>query len=238
MTIVVTSTSETTALDIIKRALRLLGVYSTGEDPSAQESTDALGSLNAMLGSVSNGAMVSAKTLDTIALSASVASISVGPSGAVVTDRPVRVRPESYIVLSGVSYPLDVYTLQLYNDIGVKADGGIPEGIYVQPDMPNITVTLWPVPSQAMTLNLWSDKQLASFPTLTTVVSLPPGYEAALPPMLAEEIAPEYELPVPDAVARLASRGRRVLKRTNLQIPSLSLDCPGVGRVADWRSGV
>lgn len=216
----------------------MLGVYATGENPSADESQDALAALNALLAEVSNGAMVYAKTLDVIALAASQTSVTVGPSGTTITARPVNVLPESYIVLSGVSYPLDVFTLQQYNSISVKATSGIPEGIYVQPDMPNITVTLWPVPSQAMTLNLWSDKQLASFPTLTTVVSLPPGYEAALPPMLAEEIAPEYELPVPDAVARLASRGRRVLKRTNLQIPSLSLDCPGIGRVADWRSGV
>lgn len=235
---VVTTLNTTTALDIIKRALRMLGVYSTGEDLSPEESADGLAALNALLGSVSNGGMVSAKTLDSISLSATVASITVGPSGTVVTDRPVRVRPESYISLSGVSYPLDLLTLQQYNLVSVKADSGIPAGIYVQPDMPNITLTLWPVPSQAMTLNLWSDKLLASFPGLTSLVSLPPGYEAALPPMLAEEIAPEYEVPVPVPVAKAAARGRRVLKRTNLQVPTLSLDCPGIGYVADWRTGV
>lgn len=228
----------TTALDLIKRSLRMLGVYSTGEDPSAEESADALAALNALLGSVSNGGMVSAKTLDAISLAATVASITVGPSGTVVTDRPVRVRPESYIVLSGVSYPLEVFTLQQYNSVSVKADSGIPAGIYVQPDMPNVTITLWPVPSQAMTLNLWSDKLLTSFPALTTVLTLPPGYENAFPSMLAVELAPEYEVPVPDAVAKAAARGRRVLKRTNLQVPTLSLDCPGIGYVADWRTGV
>lgn len=227
----------TTALDIIKRSVRMLGVYATGEELSAQEAQDARSVLDALMGEVSNGAMIYAKTLDSIALSASVASITVGPSGTVITARPVRVLPESYIDLSGVSFPLQVLSLQEYTDIAVKASSGIPVGIYVQPDMPNVTVTLWPVPSQAMTLNLWSDKLVASFPSLTTVVSLPPGYENALAPMLAVELAPEYEIAVPDAVAKLAARGRRVIKRTNVQVPRLTLDIPGMGSPADWRSG-
>lgn len=41
MTIVVTQTSTTTALDLIKRALRLLGVYAIGETPSPDEGQDA-----------------------------------------------------------------------------------------------------------------------------------------------------------------------------------------------------
>lgn len=228
----------TTALDMISRSLRMLGVYAAGENPSAEESQDALAVLNALLAEVSNGAMVYAKTLDSIALTANQTSVTVGPSGATITARPVRVLSESYIDLSGASFPLSLLDLQQYNAIGVKADSGIPQGIYVQPDMPNITVTFWPIPSQAMTLRLWSDKMVTSFPALTTVMSLPPGYENALPSMLAVELSPEYEVPVPDAVEKAANRGRRVIKRTNVQIPKLTLDIPGMGGVVDWRSGV
>jgi hypothetical protein len=87
-----------------------------------------------------------------------------------------------------------------------------------------VTVTLWPVPNQAMTLYLWSDKLISSFPTLTGTVSLPPGYEEALAYILAETIAPEYEVQVPVAVSKGAARGRRVLKRTNYQVPTLNVD--------------
>lgn len=223
MTIVVSSTSVTTALDIIKRAMRLLGVYSAGEDMSPEESSDALDVLNALLAEFSNGSMVYAKTLDTIALAANQASVTVGPTGSTVTSRPVRVLPESYVVLSGVSYPLSVLTLQDYDSIGLKTMTGIPRNLWVQADMPNVTVTMWPVPSEAMSLNLWSAKQFASFPSLTTSVSLPPGYENALPNLLAVEMAPEYEVQPPGAVLQAAARGRRILKRTNLQVPTLSL---------------
>lgn len=227
----------TTALDILSRSLRMLGVYSAGESLSAEEGTDGLAALNALVAEMSNGAMVYAKTLDSIALTANQTSVTVGPSGATLTARPVRVLPESYIDLSGVSYPLEMFTLQQYNEIGVKAQTGIPVGLWVQTDMPNVTITPWPIPSQAMTLKLWSDKVFASFPSLTTVLSLPPGYENGLAAMLAVEVADEYEVAPSPSVMMKASRARRVLKRRNTQVPRLTLDVPGCGYVADWRSG-
>jgi hypothetical protein len=227
----------TTALDLISRSLRMLGVYAAGENPSAEESQDSLSVLNALLAEASNGAMVSVKTLDTIALSANVSSITVGPSGTTITARPVNVLPDSYIDIAGTSYQLELFDLQNYSSIGNKGDIGIPQGIFVLPNMPNVSVTLWPVPSQAMTLNLWSDKLVASFPTLTTVMGLPPGYENALANMLAVEVAPEYEVQPPPAVLAAAARGRRVLKRSNVQVPKLALDVPGLNGVADWRAG-
>lgn len=228
-----------TALDLIKRSMRMLGVYSIGEDPSPDESQDCLAALQSLMGSMANSPqLIYAKTLDTIALAATVASITVGPTGGTVTTRPVEVLGESYVVLSGVSYPLSVLTLQQYNDVTVKASQGIPAGIWPQMDMPNITLTFWPVPSQAMTLNLWSNKQVTTFPTLTTVVTLPPGYEEMLVYLLAEAMAPEFTVPVPAAVAMGAARARRVLKRTNLQVPTLAL--PSImlgGGYADYRDG-
>lgn len=226
-----------TALDLIKRAFRLLGVYSIGEEPSAEESQDALVTFNALMDSISNGGMVYEKTLDSIALTAATASYTVGPSGATVTTRPVRVLGESYILFNGVSYPLDLLSLQEYNDIGVKTSQGIPIGVWVQAAMPNITLTFWPVPDQAMTLKLWSDKQIVGTLALTTTLSLPPGY-ADLAYLLAVELAPEYEVAVPDPVAKGAARCRRILKRTNLQVPKLTLDVPGLYQSGDYRSGV
>jgi len=229
----------TTALDVLKRSMRMLGVYAIGENPSAEETADGITAFNALIGTLSNGQMVYVKTLDTISLAAAQASVTVGPSGSTITARPVRVRPESYILYQGVSYPLQVLTLQEYNDIGVKTTQGIPVGIWVQPSMPDITVTPWPIPSDAMTLMLWSDKVLSSTVTATTELSFPPGYEDAFAYLLAEAIAPEYEVELPKTVQVGVIRSRRLLKRTNLQVPKLKLDCPGVwaGGV-DWRSGV
>jgi hypothetical protein len=214
-----------TALDIIKRSMRLLGVYSIGEQPSADECADSLRALNAMLDSMANeNLFIYAKTLDQITLSANNASYTVGPSGSTITARPIEVSGSSYIDYQGVSYPLMVATLTDFNQIPVKTlIAGIPNEMYVLPNMPNITIQLWPVPSATMTLNLWSNKLLQSFSSLTDVVNLPPGYERMLGYCLAEEMAPEFEVQVSPDVAKKAMQARKVIKRTNTEVPRLNM---------------
>lgn len=213
-----------TSLDLIKRAMRLLGVYAIGEEPSNDEAQTGLTALNALLDSLANsGQLVYAKSLDSIALVGGTAAYTVGPSGGTVTTRPVEVLDESYVTLSDVTYSLSVITLQQYNDIGQKTIQGIPRYLWVQPDMPNVTVTLWPVPDQAYTLKLWSNKVIGGTLALATTVSLPPGYLRMLAYLLAEELAPEFQAPVPAAVEKIAGQSRRMLKRTNLEVPQLSV---------------
>lgn len=216
---------STTSLDIIKRAMRMLGVYSIGEQPSADECADTLRALNDMLESMANeNLFIYAKTLDVVPLTANNGTYTVGPSGGVVTTRPVDVDGSSYIDYQGVSYPLMVATLADYNQIPVKTlIAGIPNEMYVLPNMPNITLQLWPVPSATMTLNLWSNKLLQSFATLTDVLTLPPGYARMLAFCLAEEIAPEYEVQVSPDVAKKAMQARKIIKRTNTEVPRLNM---------------
>ena len=228
MTIIVTTESNAavTALDIIKRALRLLGVYSKGESPSSDETTDALAVLNGIMGAISNTSLVYAKTLDVIALTAGVASLTVGPFGSTSAARPLKVLDESYITNGTVSYPLVVLTQQQYSDIPTKATQGIPQTITPLMAMPDVQLTLWPVPIAGLTLNLWSLKQLATFPGLTTAVSLPPGYDDALGYLLAEALAPEYQVEPSPTVQRLIKRARRDIEEMNLEVPMLKTSAP------------
>jgi hypothetical protein len=213
----------TTAIDLISRAMRLIGVYSIGETPSADEASTGLTALNAMLDSWSTqNLFVFAQSTDVIALTAGVSAYVVGPASS--TTRPVDILDSSYILLSGVSYPLTVTALSNYNDIPLKADvSGIPTAIYSLMTVPNITVNLWPVPSQSMTLNLVSNKLISSFTGLATTVSLPPGYDRAIVFSLAEEIAAEYQVPVTPDVAKKAAYARKTIKRANVQIPVLKM---------------
>lgn len=214
-----------TAIDIIKRSLRLIGAYSIGESPSSEESSDGLAALNSMLDSMAGeNLLIHAQSLDAITLSANVASYTVGPSGSTITTRPVEVLASSYIDYQNVSYPLVVDTLADYNLIPVKSlIAGIPNQLYASMTVPNITVTLWPVPSATMTLNLWSNKQFKTFASLTDPVDLPPGYDEMLAFCLAEVIAPEYQLEAPPSVLRKAAYSRKVLKRTNTEVPRLRM---------------
>lgn len=215
----------TTALDIINRSMRLLGVYSIGETPSADESADFLRALNAMLDSWANeNLFVFAKTLDVVPLVANQPSYTVGPSGGLITPRPIEVSSASYVDYLGVSYPLMVATLNDFNQIPVKTlIAGIPNELYVLMGMPNVTVQVWPVPSAAMNLNLWSNKLLQSFSNLTDVLTLPPGYERALGYCLAEEMGPEFDVPVSADIQKKAMQARKVIKRTNTEVPRLNM---------------
>lgn len=223
--VVNSSTQPTTALDIIKRAMRLLGVYSIGETPSSDESADSLRSLNSMLDSWSTeNLFVYAKTLDAIPLTANNGTYTIGPSGSTMSARPVEVSNASYIDFQGVSYPLRIDTLKDFSNIPVKAlIAGIPCEMYVLPNMPNATLQLWPVPSAAMTLNLWSNKLLQYFANLTDVVSLPPGYERAITYSLAEELGPEFDVAVSADIVKKAAQARKNIKRINAEVPRLMM---------------
>lgn len=219
---VVAQTDTTTALDLIKRAMRLNGVYNIGEEPSADESSDMLEVLNAMLDSwATDSTMVYAESKDAITLTANQTSVSVGPSGDFVTERPIEVLSASNIVIGTTVYPLDLYNLAEYNSIRVPSSAGTPRGIWCSMSMPDIVVTPYPIPSEAMTLNLWSMKQIRNFTALTTLVALPPGYKRALAYNLAVETAPEFEREASPSVQKIAANTLRLIKRGNLRINPL-----------------
>lgn len=228
-----------TALDLIKSAMKKIGVYSIGEDPSADEAEDGLNSLNSMLDSWANeNLFVFAKTMDSIPIPASTTSITIGPTGSYVTDRPVKIDASTYFQLQGVSYPIVLWGELEYNQITVKSTGGIPAGIFPLMTYPDIELTFWPVPSDPMTLVLWSNKLIRSFPDLVTDLDLPPGYQRAIEFSLAEEIAPDYEVEPPQTVVRKAAQARKNLKRTNTQVPLMRMPygIPNNNGYVDWQS--
>lgn len=221
--------------------MRLIGVYAIGEPMSSDEAETGLQALNSLVDSLANtNLLIYVKSLDQVTLVANQASYSIGPSGTdLVTTRPVEVLQSSNITYQGVTYPLSKWTLQDYNTISIKTIAGTPGVLYPQMDFPNITAYLWPAPGVAgMTLNLWSNKALSSFPDLTTTVSLPPGWEKMLSFLLAEDLSPEFEVPVPAEVVRQAAQIRKNIKRTNKQIPLMSMPygIPANNTWVDWRS--
>ena len=209
----------TTALDLIKGAMQHLSVISIGEEPSAEDAEVGLIALNNLLDSWSNdNLMIYAKTLDTIPLIANQQSVTVGPTGSFVTTRPVFVDAASYIVFQNVTYMLQKWTLTDYNSLVDKAVAtGIPTGFFPAMNFPDIQITFAPIPSQAMTFMLWSNKQITTVPLVSTVINLPPGYKLALESALAENIASKFQVPIPSSVSLLAARSRRALTRTNSQ---------------------
>lgn len=234
------SSRTVTALDLIKRAYRLIGVYSIGETPSAEESNDGLNALNAMLDSWANEKlMIYAATQDIFPLTAGDGTYTIGDGADIDSLRPQKIDPSTYINYQGVSFELTVCNLKQYNEIRVKTiTGSIPTILYYDPTYPEGTINLWPLPTAGCTLHLWSWKPLGIFLNVTDEVSLPPGYEDAIVFNLAANLAPENEVPVPAQVEKRATLTKKVLKRNNstpiiVQLPNEVL--PGFGqRTSYW----
>lgn len=220
-----------TVQNVINRALRILGAISTNEVPAPQESTDALGTLNAMIDDWANEKlMITGAVLDQITLTPSVATYTIGATGGTVSNYPITIDTASYIQYGNLSYPLKLLTLDEYNAITLKSLSTlIPDSLWYNPTFPNGTITLYPTPAAVMTLNLWSWKQITSFTSLINPIALPPGYENALVYNLALMLSPEYGKQVTADIARIAMQSKTRLKRTNFVPVMLTSDVGDAG---------
>ena len=143
----------TTAYDVVRGALRLIGVVTPIEPPSAEESADGLSAMNQMLASWAASRYTSASVPQTsFALTSGVASYTIGSGGAINTTRPTTIY-QAHITQGGIDYPLRVVALGEYEAIPDKSTtGSIPEVMAIRPGYPMSTLHLYPAPGSGCTL--------------------------------------------------------------------------------------
>lgn len=215
----------TTALDIIQRALRTINVLGDGETASASQAQDALDALNDVIASWSNeNLMIYVTTKEQFSLISGQAEYSIGIGGNFNTVRPETIM-FAFTRLNGVDFPLDLWTYQQYDSISLKSlTGSIPSVLYYEPSYPLGKIRIWCAPdSGAQVLYIESLKPLTQLPSLTSVISLPPGYERALRYALAQELMLEYGT-ANVAVIELAKSSKADLKRRNFVPPVMGID--------------
>jgi hypothetical protein len=225
-----------TGRDWVTAALKKIGVLATGESLDAEEATDGLAEGNRLLSSWSTeGLMVHAITAESpLTLVAGDSTVTLGISGDITT-RPVTI--EQAVVRSGTTdyAPLVPLSAEQYAAIATKSSEGIPGFYFDDGGYPQRTLTLWPVPSSADSLLLWTRRALTQIATIDTSVSLPDGYEDALIYNLAVRLAPEYGRPVPDVIGLLAQETKQNLKRINQRPAYLRCDAiPTSSRAGGW----
>lgn len=218
-----------TGRELITAALRKIGAIASSEALSADEATDGLAEANRMLGSWSaDGLMIHYKVRETLVLTASDGSYTVGSSGNLNTTRPVKIVSASILDTSqtpNVERPIRVISLAEWVRIAAKDVNGLPYFMYPDMAFPLLTVNLYPRPSStAYTLVLWSEKALTEIATLDTSISLPPGYDDALIHNLAIRLAPEYGKAPSEALYKLAEETKSNLMRQNIRPTYLTCD--------------
>lgn len=207
-----------TAGDQINRALRLLGILADGETPSASMSQDALTALNQMIDSWNTERLSVFVTQDQVfTWPAGEISRTLGPTGDFVGLRPVLMDDATYYKApNGVSYGIKFINQQQYNGIAVKTvTSTYPQVCWVNMGFPDVTLTVYPRPTQDLEWHMVSVQELDQPATLVTELHFPPGYMRAFAYNLAMEIAPEYGVEPSPQVQRIAMTSKRDLKRIN-----------------------
>ena len=207
-----------TAGDQINRALRLLGILAEGETPSASMSQDALMAMNQMIESWDTERLSTFVTQDQVfTWPSGEISRTLGPSGDFVGLRPVLMDDATYFKApNGVSYGIKFINQQQYNGIAVKTvTSTYPQVIWVNMGFPDVTLTVYPRPTQDLEWHFVSVQELDNPATLATPLYFPPGYLRAFTYNLAMEIAPEFGVEPSPQVMRIAMTSKRDLKRIN-----------------------
>lgn len=207
-----------TALQIITRAMRLVGAIGQGETPTAQEAQDGLSALNAMLDSWATERLkvFHVERIGPFNLAAGTASYTIGSGGTFNVTRPLRIEG-GYVRDNGQDYGFRVTTERAeYDRIADKGSATqYPTLCFHEPAYPLGTLWFWPTPSRIVPVYLMAWNDLQSFTLLTAELSLPNGYQRAIEHNLAAEIAPEFGKEVPPSVMQIARKSLRGIRQLN-----------------------
>lgn len=208
-----------TAGELIDGALRLIGQLAEGETPSPETSRDALIAMNEMLESWSIERLSIYSTQDQVfTWPASQVSRTLGPSGDFVGERPILLEEATYFrdPATGISYNIEMINQEQYDAIALKTvTSTYPQLLFVNMEMPNIRMYVYPVPTVPVEFHFVSAEPLTQAATRGTEMVFPPGYRRAFRYNLACELAGEFGVAPSADVKRIASISKRNLKRIN-----------------------
>ena len=210
---------STTAYDQICGALRLIGQLAEGETPSASTAQDSLSALNQMIDSWNTERLSVFSTQDQIVTwLPGVKTMSMGPSGDYIGNRPILIDDATYFrdPASGISFGIKLINQQQYDGIAVKTvTSTYPQVMWINMEYPNLTMTVYPIPTKTLEFHIISVEELTQPATLATSLAFPPGYLRAFKYNLACELAPEFGVEPSPTVSRIAMTAKRNLKRIN-----------------------
>lgn len=219
-----------TARTLIQRSLQLIGAVASGETPTADESNDALLTLNSLLESFhTQDRTLYTVTRVTSAIVASQASYTIGVSGNINRARPTGLTQAAILMTSAtpdVEVPIQVLTQQEWERIAVKdLTSALPTAIYYNPTYPLGVLYPYPIGTDiTVSLVLYVKEPVTTLATLDTALAYPPGYERMLRLKLAVELAVEYGRAPQPLLVQAASDAWSAIQRANLRPVTLCVD--------------
>lgn len=217
-----------TVRNFIERSLRIISAINVGEVPDADEANDALDLFNDMLDNWATKRLLLPYTV-----SAEYATVpgkktyTVGPGGDWNGARPQKLR-DAFLRIGGtLDIPMTQLEVAQYQSIPTKGTlSPQPTNYYYEAQFPLGIVSLYPVPNVVVGVVIIYDGILQRVTLDTDLATLPPGYALAIQYNLAILLAPEYNRPVSNDIARRALEYLGDIKSQN----SVSMDA-----VPDYR---
>lgn len=215
-----TTTFSITRDDIIKGALRKIGVVAQGEVPTIDQVTEASFALNLMVKAWEpDGMPLWALRTTPIPLTAGINSYSIGTGKTVNTDKPLRViQAWNRDSISKVDIPMRIITKQEYSILGNKTTSGNPIQIYYEPLSDYGNLYVFPTPSTVDATNnqvyITYQRPYEDFNIATDTPDFPQEWYNAVVYGLAVQLAPEYGVPIDQ---------RQVLSREALDIKLIAM---------------
>ncbi len=206
---------------MILRSMRMTGEKSRGATLDANEQTECLAEFNTFLEACSNERLLCYQVQqDSLALTASTNSYTIGTNGVFAVTRPVRIVDPCFVRdAAGLDTPVQILNAEAYGRV-VQKSAGYTSPTYLFYDggfsaTSTGTIFLYPSPSGSLTLYINSWKQLGTVSTLSQNLSLPPGYQLFLESNFAIHLAAGMT-PISAEVAKIAKDSKAAIKGVNV----------------------
>jgi len=220
----------TTAGEIIKGSLRLIGQLAEAEEPSAATMQDSIAAVNQMIQSWNTERLSVFSTQDQVfTWPAGQATRTLGPTGNFVGNRPIEIDDSTYFKdpTTNLSFGIKLINQQQYDGIALKiVVSTYPQVMWVNNTFPDTTLTVYPVPSKTLEWHIISVEELTQVTNTATNMFFPPGYLRAFRYNLAMELAPEFGIEPSPQVVRIAMTSKRNLKRMNFPGDLMAIPYP------------
>lgn len=222
---------STTANDIIRRALMMLGVSDKTSPLDALDAEDCLITLNRMLDTwAQDKVLVWSVPIADFQLIAGQALYRYGTGGDFNSPRPASIDAMSIVNQNNPALPAEIpismFSIQEWQAIPVKnITSPMPLGCFDDESFPFRNLTFYPIPSINVPARIYSWQSLPFFPDLTTPLSFPPAYLEAIDYNLAVQVSALFPPAQPSAViVARATATLSLLRTANTETTLLKLD--------------
>lgn len=225
---------------MILRSHRMIGEKARGDTLNATEQVECLYELNSMMDSWSIERLMCYQVLqENFPLATNTASYTIGSGATFNTARPTKIVDPCFIRdASNLDSPVKIINAESYGKIVQKNAGTTyPQWLFYDGAFDANgygTISVYPAPSASLTLYINSWKQLQTFPSVSTALMLPPGYQTAIEANFAIHLAAGLTNVSPE-VAKLAKDTKAAIKSINLPETIARLDA---GIVRGSRSNI